>query len=44
MILRKDKTWEDELARRTMIQVFNMLGKGNELATDYRRKMFTLLH
>ena len=44
MILRKDKTWEDELARKTMIQVFNMLGKGNELATDYRRKMFTLLH
>ena len=43
-ILRKDKAWEEELARKTMIQVFNMLGKGNELATDYRRKMFTLLH
>ncbi len=43
-IVKKDKTWEDELARKTMIQVFNMLGKGNDLATSYRRKMFTFLH
>lgn len=43
-MLKTDKTWEDELARQTMIKVFNMLGKGNELATQYRRKMFTFLH
>lgn len=43
-ILKCDRNWEDELARKTMIQVFNMLGKGNELATSYRRKMFTFLH
>jgi len=24
--------------------VFELLGKGNELATAYRRKMFTFLH
>ncbi|MBO6564693.1 MAG: tetratricopeptide repeat protein, partial [Pseudomonadales bacterium] len=40
-ILKADKTWEEEKARLTMIKVFNMLGKGNELATSYRRKMFT---
>lgn len=39
-----DKTWQEEAARTTMIKVFNMLGKGNELATAYRRKMFTYLH
>ena len=43
-IMKLDKTWKEELARETMIKVFKMLGKGNELATSYRRKMFTLLH
>jgi putative thioredoxin len=43
-IMIADKTWEEELARTTMIKVFNMLGKGDELATAYRRKMFTHLH
>ncbi len=43
-LLKKDKTWEEEKARTTMIRVFNMLGKGNDLATSYRRKMFTFLH
>ncbi len=43
-ILKKDKLWADERARKTMIKVFDMLGKGDELATSYRRKMFTFLH
>ncbi len=43
-IMKTDKTWEEEKARKTMIMVFDMLGKGNELATTYRRKMFTYLH
>jgi putative thioredoxin len=43
-ILRLDKTWGEDKARLTMIKVFNMLGKGNETATSYRRKMFTYLH
>lgn len=43
-VLQADKTWGEEKARLTMIKVFNMLGKGNELATSYRRKMFTYLH
>ena len=42
--LKKDREWEDQIARRTMIKVFDLLGKGNELATAYRRKMFTYLH
>ncbi len=43
-ILQFDKDWEEQKARTTMIKVFNLLGKGNELATRYRRKMFTFLH
>ena len=44
LVMRKDKTFEDELARRTMIQIFDLLGKGNPVAMSYRRKMFALLH
>jgi thioredoxin-like negative regulator of GroEL len=43
-MLQIDKTFEDELARRTMIDVFDLLGKGDSLATAYRRKMFAFLH
>ena len=43
-ILQIDRDWEEQKARTTMIKVFNLLGKGNELATRYRRKMFTFLH
>lgn len=43
-MLKKDKTFDEELPRRTMIKVFELLGKGNETATSYRRKMFTFLH
>ena len=43
-IMKVDREWEDELARKTMIKIFNMLGKGNEIAGAYRRKMFSLLH
>lgn len=43
-ILQKDREWREQLARTTMIRVFELLGKGDELATTYRRKMFTFLH
>lgn len=43
-VMKTDKQWEDELARKTMIKIFSMLGKGNEIAIAYRRKMFSLLH
>lgn len=42
--LKQDRAFDEELARRTMIKVFDLLGKGNELATAYRRKMFTFLY
>lgn len=43
-IMKADRDWQEQKARTTMIQVFDLLGKGNELATAYRRKMFTFLH
>lgn len=44
LMLQKDREYEDELARRTMIDVFDLLGKGDAVATAYRRKMFAFLH
>ena len=44
IMLKKDKSFDDELARKTMIKVFELLGKGDAIATSYRRKMFTFLH
>ena len=44
VVLKKDKSFDDELARKTMIKVFELLGKGDAMATAYRRKMFTFLH
>ena len=43
-ILKIDREWEEQKARTTMIRVFSLLGKGSQIATVYRRKMFTLLH
>lgn len=43
-ILRTDREFRDDIGRLTMIRVFAMLGKGNELATRYRRKMFNFMH
>jgi len=43
-ILRTDREFRDAIGRLTMIRVFNMLGKGNETAGKYRRKMFNVMH
>ena len=43
-ILQKDRQFQDDIARKTMIKVFDLLGKGNPLATAYRRKMFNAMH
>lgn len=44
VVLKKDRSFEEELARKTMIRVFDLLGKGDPTATAYRRKMFSFLH
>ncbi|MEC9156341.1 MAG: tetratricopeptide repeat protein [Pseudomonadota bacterium] len=43
-ILRADREFREDLGRTTMIRVFEVLSKGNELAGKYRRKMFNLMH
>ncbi len=43
-ILQQDRQFGDDLARLTMIKVFELLGKSDPLATQYRRKMFNFMH
>lgn len=43
-ILREDREFRDDIGRLTMIRIFALLGKGNDLATQYRRKMFNFMH
>lgn len=43
-ILSKDRTFREDIGRLTMIRIFSLLGKGSELATSYRRRMFTFMH
>ena len=43
-ILRADREFRDDLARLTMIRVFKVLGKGDPLASQYRRRLFNAMH
>lgn len=43
-ILRKDRTWEDDLGRRAMLRAFAIMGKGHPLSSVYRRRMFNFMH
>ena len=43
-ILRDDREFRDDIGRLTMIRIFDVLGKGNEIATKYRRKLFNAMH
>ena len=43
-VLQADRSFGDELGRRTLLRLFAVLGKGDELAGRYRRRMFNFLH
>lgn len=43
-ILQADRKFRDDIGRTTMIRIFTLMGKGSELATRYRRRMFALMH
>ncbi len=43
-ILRRDRRFGDDLARRSILAAFDVLGEGHELTASYRRRMASLLH
>lgn len=43
-VLQKDKQFDDGGARKTMLDLLQSLPQGDPLATQYQRKLFTLLY
>ncbi len=43
-MVRLDRAWNDESARKTILAVFNMLGGQGELVSGYRRKLASALN
>lgn len=43
-IIRRDRKFGDDIGRRTMLEVFNLLGAGHELVNEYRRKLAAALY
>ncbi|MGJ8514351.1 tetratricopeptide repeat protein [Carnimonas bestiolae] len=43
-IMKTDRAYGDDAARKTLLKVFEALGNDHPLTIDYRRKMFALLY
>lgn len=43
-ILRRDREFRDGEVRRTLLDIIRALGKGDPLAAEYQRKLFTLMY
>lgn len=43
-IVRRDRSFQDDIGRKTLLDVFNLLGGAGELVMSYRRKLASLLN
>lgn len=43
-ILQTDRSFREDLGRKTMVRILELLGKANPLAQQYRRRMFAYMH
>jgi putative thioredoxin len=43
-LMRRDRRYGDDLARRSLLMAFDVLGEGHELVQATRRRMASLLH
>ncbi len=43
-IVQKDKNYRDEAGRKGMVAVFNLIGEGNPLTKEYRKKLAMALY
>ncbi|WP_413438780.1 tetratricopeptide repeat protein [Sulfuriferula sp. GW1] len=43
-MMQRDKTWQDGIARKTMLNIFSLLGGSGDLVAAYRRKMAAALN
>jgi putative thioredoxin len=43
-IVKRDRSFRDDIARKTMLQVFSLLGNQSELVNDWRRRLASALY
>jgi putative thioredoxin len=43
-IVKHDRSFEDDIARKTMLQVFSVLGNDSELTSEYRRRLASAMY
>lgn len=43
-IVRRDRAFEDDIGRKTMLQIFSLLGGDSDLVRDYRGRLSTALN
>lgn len=43
-LMRRDRTYGEDVARKTLLEIFDVLGDGDPLVKDYRRRLFTALY
>ena len=43
-ILQHDRTFRNDIGRKSLLAVFELLGNEGELVNSYRRKLFTAMH
>lgn len=43
-ILKKDRSFRDDIGRETMVRIMNLMGKNSPVAKQYRRRMFNFMH
>ena len=43
-IVRRDRGFQDDVGRKTMLQLFTLLGNSGELVSDYRRKLASAMY
>jgi putative thioredoxin len=43
-LMRVDSKYKDEVARTTLVELFEKLGNNNPDVRTYRRKLYTMMH
>jgi putative thioredoxin len=43
-IVQRDRTFQDDIGRKTLLDVFSLLGGQGELVSRYRRLLSSALH
>jgi putative thioredoxin len=43
-LMKQDRAYQDDIARKTLLRVFDALGADHPLTVSYRRKLFALLY